>query len=158
MQKVFERAMTLIYLLAGAVLALMSVVTILWSAAEFYTHILRNSVTDGIFISTMLQYVGAIIVSVAIFDVARYVIDEELFRKKELRSLKETRETLSKIMTIVAIAVSIEGLIFVFKVGAEDIRLLIYPVFLILSAVVIIIGLAFYQRCSVETERAESAE
>ena len=127
-----------------------------WSVYEVFAHIISTPKLDKQFIPIMLQSVGAIIISVAILDVAKYMVEEEVLRSKELRSLKEARETLTKIMVIVAIAVSIEGLVYIFKAGAEDIRLLIYPAFLIIATVFIIVGLGVYQRLSVNAENSEN--
>lgn len=153
MQTVFDRCVTAIYLFAAVALAGMALLIMIWSVIEVYDHIVATSQLDATFISTMLQSVGAVIISVAILDVAKYMIEEEVLKKKELGSLRETRETLSKIVAIVAIAVSIEGLIYIFKAGAEDIRLLVYPALLIVAAVVLIVGLGIYQKLSVEIER-----
>ena len=103
----------------------------------------------------MLQAVGAVIIAVAILDVAKYMIEEEVFRSKELRSPKEARETLTKIMVIVSIAISIEALIYIFKAGTEDIKLLVYPALLIVSAVLLIVGLGVFQKLSITAESLE---
>jgi putative Mn2+ efflux pump MntP len=84
------------------------------------------------------------------------MIEEEVFRNKELRSPKEARETLTKIMVIVAIAVSIEALVYIFKAGAEDLRLLVYPAFLIVTVVLLIVGLGIYQKLSINSENTEN--
>ena len=110
-------------------------------------------VLDKDYISKKLEAVGGVIIAVAILDVAKYMIEEEVLRSKELRSSKEARETLTKITVIVAIAVSIEALIYIFKAGAEDIRLLVYPGFLLICVVLLIVGLGIYQKLSFTTEK-----
>ncbi len=142
-----------IYLTAATTLALLALITMFWSVFEVYRHILTNPSIEEESISVMLRSVGAIIISVAILDVAKYMIEEEVFRYKELRSSKEARETLNKILVIVTIAVSIEGLIYIFKAGAEDVSFLVYPAFLIITAVILIIGLGFYQLLSIKAEQ-----
>lgn len=102
-----------------------------WSVYEVIVHTIVASVSEKQFIPIMFQAVGAVIIAVAILDVAKYMIEEEVFRSKELRSPKEARETLTKIMVIVSIAVSIEALVYIFKAGSKDIRLLGYPVLLL---------------------------
>ncbi len=155
MKHKFERSTTLIYLMAATMLTLMALMIMGWSVYEVFAHIVNAPKLEKQFIPIMLQSVGAIIISVAILDVAKYMIEEEVLRNKELRSLKEARETLTKIMVIVAIAVSIEGLVYIFKAGAQDIRLLMYPALLIIAAVFIIVGLGLYQRLSVNAENNE---
>lgn len=157
MKKIFENGTTLIYFLAAIILILMALLIMGWSVFEVLEHMI---VTGGHepgtqFIPIMLKSVGAIIISVAILDVAKYMIEEEVFRNKELRSPKETRETLTKIMGIVSIAVSIEGLVYIFKAGEKDIRLLVYPALLIITAVFLMVGLGIYQILSVKSENSD---
>ena len=141
MKKIFKILTISIYLFAATILVAMALMIMGWSVYEVLVHIVPNFALDHLepnlaiekkFITIMLQSVGAVIIAVAILDVAKYMIEEEVFRNKELRSPKEARETLTKIMIIVAIAVSIEALVYIFEAGTNDLRLLIYQRFLLL--------------------------
>ena len=165
MKKLFKNLTTLIYFFAATILVSMALMIMGWSVYEVLVHIVPNLALDHIvpnlavekqFIPIMLQSVGAVIIAVAILDVAKYMIEEEVFRNKELRSPKEARETLTKIMVIVAIAVSIEALVYIFKAGAKDLRLLVYPAFLIVTVVLLIVGLGIYQKLSINSESTEN--
>lgn len=155
MRTFFERIVIYIYLVAAGALALMALIMMFWSIYEVWHEIFNKSVGEEKFISTMLRSVGAIIIAVAIVDVAKYMIEEEVLEHREKRSPKDVRETLTKILIIVTIAVGIEGLIYIFKAGAKDITLLIYPAILITTAVVMIVGLGVYQKLSVAAEKME---
>ena len=155
MKKLFEDGTTFIYLFAAITLTLMALMIMGWSVYEVFEHVITTSTHDEKFISIMLQAVGAVIIAVAILDVAKYMIEEEVFRNKELRTPKEARETLTKIMVIIAIAISIEALIYIFKAGTEDLRLLIYPACLIIAVVLLIVGLGIYQKLSISSENIE---
>jgi hypothetical protein len=126
-----------------------------WSVYEVALHFNSPDLGRGEFILMMLQSVGTIVIAVAIIDVAKYMIEEEVYRNKELRSAVEARETMTKIIVIIAIAVGIEGLVYIFKAGAQDIRLLLYPSALLLVSVLLIVGLGIYQKLSVEVEKSE---
>jgi hypothetical protein len=154
----FERIVTYIYLIAAVALALMALVLMGWAVVEVWHEVVAKSVVEDKFISTMLRSVGAIIIAVAIIDVAKYMIEEEVLEHRQKRSQKEVRETLTKILIIVTIAVGIEGLIYIFKAGAKDIKLLVYPAMLIITAVIMIVGLGIYQKLSVEVENMERDE
>ncbi len=165
MKKLFKNITTLIYLFAATILVSMSLMIMGWSVYEVLVHIVPKIVLDHTgpnlaiekqFITIMLQSVGAVIIAVAILDVAKYMIEEEVFRNKELRSSKEVRETLTKIMVIVAIAVSIEALVYIFKAGSKDLKLLVYPASLIVTVVLLIVGLGFYQKLSINSESTEN--
>ncbi len=165
MKKIFKILTISIYLFAATILVLMALMIMGWSVYEVLVHIVPNFALNHLkhnlavereFINVMLQSVGAVIIAVAILDVAKYMIEEEVFRNKELRSPKEARETLTKIMIIVAIAVSIEALVYIFEAGTNDLRLLIYPAILIVTAVLLIVGLGIYQKLSINSERTEN--
>ncbi len=158
MKKVFERGVMYIYLVAATALALMALTLMVWAVSEVWHEIFVKSVVEDKFISTMLRSVGAIIIAVAIVDVAKYMIEEEVLEHKTKRSPREVRETLTKILIIVTIAVGIEGLIYIFKAGAKDITLLVYPAMLIITAVIMIVGLGVYQKLSVAAEKMEKEE
>jgi hypothetical protein len=155
MRLAFSRCMTAAYVLAATLLILMALTIMGWSVCEVLAHVNRTLRLDQGFISLMLQSVGAIVIAVAVIDVARYMVEEEVFQSKELRSPREAREALTKIMLIVLIAVGIEGLVYIFKAGTQDLRLLLYPSTLILSCVLIMVGMGIYQRLSIDAENRE---
>lgn len=152
MKKIFEYSTTILYLLVAIILTFMSLAIMWWSISEVLEGIAEFSHKKE-FIFTMLQSIGTIVISVAILDIAKYMIEEEVFRIKELREAAEARRTLTKIMTIIAIAVSVEGLVYIFKAGTKDITHLVYPAVLILTSVLVIIGLGIYQKLSVSVEK-----
>ena len=102
--------------------------------------------------SEMLASIGYIVIAVAVFDVAKYFIEEEVIRSREMRSTAEARRSLTKFISIITIALFIEGLVLVFRVSREDIASLPYPTALLLVAIIVVIGLGAYQRMSAETE------
>ncbi|WP_222842135.1 hypothetical protein [Endozoicomonas montiporae] len=147
MRRLFEFTSAAIYTIAAISLVLMAVSIVGYS---LYTtcNILFFQQKTVDFIFTILQSVSSVIISIAIIDVAKYMVEEEILRDKELRKPKEARETITKIMVIISIAVSMEGLVYIFKAGTKDVALLIYPSILILCSVLVIIGLGIYQRLS----------
>ncbi|AZR81254.1 MULTISPECIES: hypothetical protein [Piscirickettsiaceae] len=153
MKKMFELIISISYSAAALVLFAMAFTTIGWSIYEVVSEVDNDNLLDGEFVSMMLQAVGATVISVAIIDVAKYMIEEEVFRNKELRSPVEARQTITKVIVILSIAVGIEGLVFIFKAGIQDITLLVYPTTLVLAAVVLIVGLGVYQKLSATVEK-----
>jgi putative Mn2+ efflux pump MntP len=122
-----------------------------WSIYEVISGI-KNEIA---FIPSMLQSVAAIIIASAIIDVAQYMMEEEVFKDKELRDPQEARRTITKIIVIITIAVSIEGLVFIFKAGTKDLSLLLYPALIILVSAILIIALGIYQKLSATIEKTE---
>ncbi|AOO65020.1 hypothetical protein [Sulfurospirillum halorespirans] len=151
MQKLFVFLLNSIHLFAALLLIIMSLLIMGWAVYE----VIASIPLKGEFIPRMLQSVGAIVISAAIIDVAQYMIEEEVFMNKELRDPREARRTLTKIIVIITIAVSIEGLVYIFKAGTESMTLLIYPAFLLFVSAILIVALGVYQKLSATIEREE---
>lgn len=151
MKKVFNILFAGVHLFAAIVLTLLSLIIMVWSIYEVISGI--NN--DFGFIPSMLQSVAAIIIASAIIDVAQYMMEEEVFKDKELRDPQEARRTITKIIVIITIAVSIEGLVFIFKAGTKDLSLLLYPALIILVAAILIVALGIYQKLSATIEKTE---
>lgn len=155
MKKTFEYITTISYLLAALALAGMALTIMAWSVYEVIAHFMNSDSLMGEAIATILQSVGSIVISVAIIDVAKYMVEEEVFRHKELRSAREARETMTKIIVIISIAVGIEGLVYIFKAGIKDITLLLYPASLVAVSGLLIVGLGIFQRLSMSVEESQ---
>ena len=151
MEKMFNIIFSGANLFAALILLALSLIIMGWSVYEVIFSIKEET---G-FISLMLQSVGAIIISAAIIDVAKYMMEEEVFKNKELRDPVEARRTITKIMVIIAIAVSIEGLVYIFNAGTKDLTLLLYPALLIVVSAILIVALGVYQKLSATIEKIE---
>ncbi|ARU48486.1 hypothetical protein [Sulfurospirillum diekertiae] len=154
MQKLFTYLLNSIHLFAALILIVMSLLIMGWAVYE----VIASIPLKGEFIPRMLQSVGAIVISAAIIDVAQYMIEEEVFMNKELRDPREARRTLTKIIVIITIAVSIEGLVYIFKAGTENMALLIYPAWLLFVSAVLIVSLGVYQKLSATIEQEEKSK
>ena len=151
MGKIFNILFSGVHLFAALILISLSLLIMGWSVYEVITSI--GNTTE--FIPLMLQAVGAIIISAAIIDVAQYIVEEEVFLNKELRDPEEARRTITKIIVIITIAVSIEGLVYMFKAGTKDLALLVYPALLIAVSAILIVSLGMYQKLSATIEKVE---
>ncbi len=108
--------------------------------------------------STLLRGVGYIVIAIAVFEVAKYLVEEEVVREREMRSPGEARRSLTKFISTISIAVYLEALVTVFRVSHENVALLIYPAALLLTAIAMIIGLGVFQRLSAATEQQIGAK
>ena len=151
MKKMFNIIFSGVHLLAALILVALSLIIMGGSVYEVISSI--RGETE--FIPLILQSVGAIIISAAIIAVAQYMMEEEVFMNKELRDPEEARRTITKIIVIITIAVSIEGLVFIFKAGTKDLTLLLYPALLILVSAILIVALGVYQKLSATIEKVE---
>jgi hypothetical protein len=102
---------------------------------------------------SVLRGVGYIVVAIAVFEVAKYLVEEELVHERELRAAAEARRSLTKFISTISIAVFLEGLVTVFRVSHTSVQELVYPSILLLTAVLMILGLGVFQRLSAKVER-----
>ena len=103
-------------------------------------------------VTALLDAIGFIVIALAVFDVSKFLLEEEVFKGRELASPKQARETLTKFMVIISIAVSLEALVFIFESAKKDITTLIYPTFLLFAAIALVVGLGVYQKLSRQVE------
>jgi hypothetical protein len=111
----------------------------------------------GSFLDGMVHSLSYVILSIAVFDVARYVYDEEVRRGREMRKASETRRSLTKFLTVIIIAVLMDALVALSKAGQADLDQLVYPVVLILGGVALLLSLGVFQRLSATVEEKVGA-
>lgn len=97
-------------------------------------------------VTALLNAIGLIVIGMAVFDVSKFLLEEEVFNSSGVKSPSKQRGTLLKFLVIIAIAVSLEALVFVFDAGKKDITTLLYPTFLLVAAVLVVVGLGVYQK------------
>jgi len=100
----------------------------------------------------VLRGVGYIVIAIAVFEVAKYLVEEEVVREREMRSPGEARRSLTKFISTISIAVFLEALVTVFRVSHTNVADLVYPAILLLTAITMIIGLGVFQRLSATVE------
>jgi hypothetical protein len=146
---VFDLIARIIFAAAAAILMLLAIVLIVDVLVQFVSALLRwRSV--GI---SALTGIGYVVVAIAVFDVAKYLIDEEVVRAREMRAAAETRRSLTRFISTIAIAVFLESLVTIFRVSQEDVADLLYPTMLFVAAILLVLGLGLYQRLSAEVEQ-----
>ena len=102
--------------------------------------------------STLLEAVGFTVIAIAVFDVGKYLLEEEAIRGREMRNAAEARRSLTKFISTIVIAVLLEALVTVFQAGKEAPSQMVYPTLLLFVGVLLLVGLGLYQRLSVSVE------
>lgn len=129
--------------IAGALLAaavLLMGVAIWRTATGFWTG---EAALDN-----MLDGIGLIIIAVAVADVGKFLFEEEVVADRELRRPAEARGSLTKFMTIIIIALSLESLVLITKASRDHAGEILYPALLMLVAVATMVGLGLFQMLS----------
>jgi len=100
----------------------------------------------------ILDTLGYVIVAIAVFDVAKYLFEDEVRRGAEKRSAAEARRSLTKFLSTIIIALFLEGLVLVFKTAREDVTQMGYPTALLVASILVLVGLGVFQRLSATVE------
>ena len=135
---------------ASLVLMALSLMLVIFGAVAVIAGVLASW---GDASDALLTAIGYVVIAVAVFDVAKYFIEEEVIRGREMRLSSEARRSLTKFISTISIAVFIEALVMVFQVGKNEIEKMLYPTALLLTAILIVVGLGVYQRMSAEVEQ-----
>lgn len=146
--QLLKLAVRVVYFVAAGILLLLALTLLGFSAWQLVDAVLGGQDI----VRAALRDIGLLIIAIAVFDVAKFLIEEEVIHDRELRSATEARRSLTKFMTIIIVAVNLEVLVLIFETGHTDVRDLIYPASLFLVAVLALVGLALFQRFSTESQ------
>ncbi|HEX2886540.1 GNAT family acetyltransferase [Vineibacter terrae] len=138
----FGLASLLLMLLAGALSAYGIYELVMGARASF------GEAGDG-----LLRAIGYLVIAIAVFDVSKYLVEEEVLRGREMRAASEARRSLTKFMSTIAIAVFLEGLVTVFRVSKQSVSDMVYPTLLLVAGILIVLGLGLYQKLSASVEK-----
>jgi hypothetical protein len=135
---------------ASTLLMLLALALVVYGVLDLIASLSTSWQESG---NAILTAIGYVVIAIAVFDVAKYFIEEEVIRGRELRVAAEARRSLTKFISTISIAVFIEGVVIVFQVSKQDVGKMLYPTALLVTAILIVLGLGAYQRLSVEVER-----
>ncbi len=82
--------------------------------------------------------------ALAVFDLAKTIFEEEVLLRKDIRRHSTTRRTLTRFIAAILIAVSIEGLMLVFKFALDAPQNLWLAVLLLVAAAFLLVALGLY--------------
>jgi heme A synthase len=101
----------------------------------------------------MLDAIGYVVIAIAVFDVAKYLIEEEVIREREMRRAGEARRSLTRFVATIIIITFLEAVLLIFKVSREDVPNLVYPALLLFAGVALLLGLGVFQVMSAKVEQ-----
>jgi hypothetical protein len=121
-------------------------------------QLIQGAVRAQIGIYNLMNAVGLLIVSLAIADVAKFVVEENVVRERERRSPAEALRSLTKFMTIIIVALSLEGVVGIFEAAREkQFQELVYPTLVMAAGISALIGLGAFQFLSRRSQREAAA-
>ena len=136
------RGMRVVYAVISLFLGLIALT--LMASAVYQVWLVLGAHTK--LVPALLDAVALIVIGMAVFDVSKFLVEEEVFGTDEEVSEGGQRNTLIKFLVIITIAMLMEALVFVFAAAKKDITLLVYPTFLLIGAVLLVVSLGVYQK------------
>ena len=131
------------YSYAAFAVALIAVAILLFinGIGSFFTDEISAShlKIDEMFKATIL-----LTLSLAIFDLAKTLVEEEVLGQNKEHDVAEPNKTMVKFLGSIIIALSIEALMLVFKFAITDPQMLAYAMYIIGGVATLIISLAIY--------------
>jgi hypothetical protein len=150
----FEWLARLLFVLVALALFALAISLVIAGAWQ----LVRGAFGGAVGIYSLMNGVGFLIVSLAIVDVAKFVVEENVVREREMRQPAEALRSLTKFMTIIIIALSLEGVVGIFEAGREkNFAQLVYPAIVMAAAVFALIGLGLFQFLSRRSQREAAA-
>ncbi|WP_208858096.1 general glycosylation pathway protein [Halomonas aestuarii] len=143
-----EKISRAVYLCISLSLGIISLAMIIYAIFDILT-----SFHDRALLATaLLDAIGLIVIGMAVFDVSKFLLEEEVLDVHANKTNVTRRATLVKFLTIIIIAIFLESLVNLFAAAKKDISLLIYPTLLIFVGVLFVIGLGVYQKLTQEED------
>ena len=112
----------------------------------------KASITDK-----HLKPFGVIIyltLGLAVFDLGKTILEEEVLMQKDIFRHSSTRRTITRFMAAILIAVSIEGLLMMFKAALSDSVNMMPAVWMMMTSIGLLVGLGLYVYLGAKAENA----
>ncbi len=139
----FNRVTKYFYLAIGVSLMFFSLMSIGYA---FYEYLVNELFAPANYsLESVFKPIIALTMGLAIFDLAKTLLEREVFFKAYSDKKDESR-LLLKFLTAIIIALSIEALMVVFKIALDDPTQMIYALYLIVGVSLIILSLSVYSK------------
>lgn len=137
---VFDKVQLSFYLLTGGFMALIALSALLYAGLDFAKNLMEGHLD----IHTIFKPIIAATLGLAIFDLAKTVLEQEVFYKSYAKDAKEEVKVLTKFLFTILIALAIETLMVVFKIAMQDNGEMINALYLMSGISFIILSLSVF--------------
>lgn len=134
----FSKIVKAFYFIAGFFMMILSTAAIVYGGIDF----LKNMFHESLNIDAIFKPVIATTLGLAIFDLAKTILEQEVFFKSYSKDSKIEIKVLTKFLITILIALSIETLMVVFKIAIENYDKMINALYLMGGISFIITSLA----------------
>lgn len=129
------------YLAAGFSMVILAIFTIGYALISFFHTLFFES---NFSIEAIFKPVVALTLGLAIYDLAKTILEQEVFFKSYAKNTQNEYRLLIKFLITIIIALLIEALMVVFKIAISDYTQLVSAFYLILGVAIIILALGFF--------------
>lgn len=143
------------YILAGFSMMILSIITIIFSLYDFGTYLFSK---HDLALEMIFKPIIALTLSIAIFDLAKTILEQEVFFKSYSKNSKVETKILTKFLTTIIIALSIEALIVVFKIAINDYDKMVNAFYLIAGIALILVSLTVFIHYSSKKYKSSSTQ
>jgi hypothetical protein len=119
----------------------LSFFTIIFSLYDFVTYLFAKT---NLNLEMIFKPIIALTLGIAIFDLAKTILEQEVFFKSYSKNSNVETKMLTKFLITIIIALSIEALIVVFKIAIDNYDHMIHAFYLIAGIAVILISLTVF--------------
>ena len=128
------------YTVISTLMIVLALFTIFYSLYDFVDSVLN----DAISIEYIFEPIIALTLGLAIFDLAKTILEQEVLFKSYSKNEKSEYKVLTKFMITIIIAHLIEALLVVFKIAIKDYNQMINALYLIIGVVLVILSLSIF--------------
>ncbi|MEA3499265.1 MAG: hypothetical protein U9R16_09420 [Campylobacterota bacterium] len=129
------------YFITGAVMMILALFTVGYSLVEFINSVFFKS---GLSIESIFKPVIALTLGLAIFDLAKTILEQEVIFKSYSKNSKAEYKVLIKFSITIIIALLIESLMVVFKIAIDNHEQMIHALYLIGGVSILIVALGMF--------------
>ena len=137
--KFFSGITKAFYIIAGFFMMFLAAVAIIYAGVDFVTNLMNAKLS----IDTIFKPIIATTLGLAIFDLAKTILEQEVYYKSYIKDPKIEIKTLTKFLVTILIALSIETLMVVFKIAIENYDKLINALYLMIGTSLFMMALSF---------------
>ncbi|MDN5094438.1 hypothetical protein [Aliarcobacter butzleri] len=141
LNKPFHSVTKSFYVIAGFSMIVLSILTIFFSLYDFMLYIFSN---HDLSLEMIFKPIISLTLSIAIFDLAKTILEQEVFFKSYSKNSRVETKILTKFLTTIIIALSIEALIVVFKIAINDYVQMVNAFYLIAGIALILVSLTIF--------------
>lgn len=145
-RRIVHPVFQVIYGVIGVMLVAVSMLLLYSAGVSLYDMIHEHTNTA----TQAFQSVILVTLGLAIFDLGKTILEEEVLLHKDIHHTGSTRRTIARFMSAIVIAVSIESLLLMFKSLLGDATHLDSAVFMLFAAVALLVGLGAYLKLTSE--------